>query len=127
MGLDFTLLGTYIIPGVIYFIVRILGKYIGAYTGSVVSNSHENTRKYLGLALIPQAGVSIGLATLASEQLSDIGLVDQASLIMTIILVSGLLYELFGPPAAKASLYLSESYVAEKSIEVDNTLSSDDI
>ncbi|MBR1867208.1 MAG: cation:proton antiporter, partial [Clostridia bacterium] len=50
--------------GVLYFLVRIIGKYIGAYLGCQVTKKDKKVRNYLGLALIPQAGVSIGLAAL---------------------------------------------------------------
>lgn len=98
------------LAGVVYFIVRIMGKYAGASLGSVVARSTENNKKYLGLALIPQAGVSLGLAALGSRILESYGLFDQAAILTTIIISSGVLYEIFGPPSAKLSLYLTHSY-----------------
>ena len=50
--------------GILYFLVRILGKYCGAFLGSLVVRKDPRVRNYLGLALIPQAGVAIGLAAL---------------------------------------------------------------
>ena len=64
-------------------------------------------RNYLGLALIPQAGVAIGLAALGARTL---GGDDRASDLQTIILASSVLYELIGPGCAKLALYLSRSY-----------------
>lgn len=98
------------IAGVVYFIVRIAGKYAGASLGSVVANSTPENKKYLGLALIPQAGVSLGLAALGSRILMANGLTLEADILSTIIIASGVLYEIFGPPSAKLSLYLSKSY-----------------
>lgn len=63
-------------------------------------------RNYLGLALIPQAGVAIGLATLASRTIGG----NTGSALETIILASSVLYELIGPACAKLALYLSKSY-----------------
>lgn len=97
------------IAGVAYFLIRILGKYLGASLGSIVTNSTENNKKYLGLALIPQAGVSIGLAALGARVLPEY----YAQMLTTIIIASGVLYEIFGPTSAKLSLYLTKSYDVE--------------
>ncbi|MBR4449612.1 MAG: cation:proton antiporter [Treponema sp.] len=95
-----------ILIGVLYFIVRILGKYAGAFLGCLVSGKPKETRNYLGLALIPQAGVAIGLAALGARSLKG----EVGTALETIILASSVLYELIGPAAAKLSLYLSNSY-----------------
>lgn len=92
--------------GIVYFLVRIAGKYSGAFLGSVVTKQPKEVRNYLGLALIPQAGVAIGLAALGARTLG--GNVGDA--LQTIILASSVLYELVGPVCAKLSLYLSKSY-----------------
>lgn len=92
--------------GVLYFLVRILGKYIGAFVGCLIAKKPKNTRNYLGLALIPQAGVAIGLAALGARTLGG----ETGNALQTIILVSSVLYELIGPACAKLSLYLSKSY-----------------
>lgn len=118
MRLDFATLGQIGIVGVAYFIVRIAGKYAGASLGSVVARSTEDNKKFLGLALIPQAGVSLGLAALGSRILDSYGLHEMALQLTTIIVSSGVLYEIFGPPSAKLSLYLTKSYTTEKSVEI---------
>ncbi len=110
MRLDFGMLISIGLAGVVYFVVRIIGKYGGASLGSVMAKSTPNNIKYLGLALIPQAGVSLGLAALGSRILSSYGLFDDAAILTTIIIASGVLYEIFGPPSAKLSLYLTNSY-----------------
>ena len=63
-------------------------------------------RNYLGLALVPQAGVAIGLAALGARTLGGQMGID----LQTVILASSVLYELTGPACAKLSLYLSGSY-----------------
>ena len=95
-----------LVVGVVYFVVRILGKYFGAYTGSRIARKPAAVRNYLGLALIPQAGVAIGLAALGARELGG----DMGHALETIILSSSVLYELIGPGSAKLSLYLSGSY-----------------
>lgn len=92
--------------GILYFIVRIIGKYLGAYLGCLVTKKDSKVRKYLGLALIPQAGVAIGLAALGARTLGG----EIGNALQTIILASSVLYELIGPGCAKLALYLSKSY-----------------
>jgi len=89
--------------GLAYFVVRIIGKYIGARLGCKLSGSSVPVQKYLGLALIPQTGVSVGLAALGQRLLPE----EAGILLTTIILSSGILYEIAGPACAKAALHLS--------------------
>ena len=95
-----------LVIGVVYFFVRILGKYGGSFLGCLVTKKDKKVRNYLGLALIPQAGVAIGLATLASRTIGG----NTGSALETIILASSVLYELIGPACAKLALYLSKAY-----------------
>ena len=112
MRLDVPALRTAGIIGVTYFFVRILGKYAGATAGAMLTSEDENVRRYLGLALVPQAGVSIGLAALGERMLPP----EMGSLLNTIVLSSAVLYELAGPGLAKLSLRLSGALAApEKS------------
>ncbi len=92
--------------GVLYFFVRIAGKYAGAWTGCALARKKPLVRNCLGLALIPQAGVSIGLAALGARLLGG----ETGPLLQTVILSSSILYEIIGPACAKAALYLSRSY-----------------
>lgn len=89
--------------GLTYFIVRIVGKYAGARLGCKLCGSSREVQKYLGLALIPQTGVSVGLAALGQRLLPE----EAGVLLTTIILSSGILYEIAGPACAKAALHLS--------------------
>lgn len=92
--------------GIIYFLTRIIGKYAGSFLGGMMTHKSKEVRNYLGLALIPQAGVAIGLAALGARTLGgEIGIALE-----TVILASSVLYELIGPACAKLSLYLSKSY-----------------
>lgn len=96
--------------GVIYFLVRIVGKYLGSTLGALVTNATPEIKKYFGLALIPQAGVSIGLAVLGQRMLPA----ASGEMLSTIILSSGILYEMVGPACAKAAIRLSGSIPAKK-------------
>ncbi len=95
-----------LVIGILYFIFRILGKYIGAFLGCLCAKKSKETRNYFGLALIPQAGVAIGLAALGARTLGG----EMGSALETVILASSVLYELIGPGCAKLALYLSKSY-----------------
>ena len=95
-----------LVIGVFYFISRIVGKYAGATLGAVMTGRPKEVRNYLGLALIPQAGVAIGLAALGARTLGG----GAGAALETVILASSVLYELLGPGCAKLSLYLSHSY-----------------
>lgn len=95
-----------IVIGVLYFIVRIIGKYAGAFIGCFITKKPRETRNHFGLALIPQAGVAIGLAALGARAIGG----EAGNALETVILASSVLYELIGPACAKLSLYLSHSY-----------------
>ena len=99
-----------ILIAVLYFIIRIIGKYSGAYLGCFIAKKDKLVKNNLGLALIPQAGVAIGLAALSARTFSMLGFPDVGNALQTIILASSILYELIGPGCAKLSLYLSHSY-----------------
>ena len=90
---------------VTYVLFRVIGKWLGAFTGATITRCEEKIKKYLGFALIPQAGVAIGLATTAYTLFNknpDTALAG--SLILAIILTSTLVYELIGPMVAKFAL-----------------------
>ncbi len=95
-----------IVIGILYFLVRIAGKYAGAFLGCLSVGKPRKTRDFLGMALIPQAGVAIGLASLGARTLGG----ETGNALNTIILASSVLYELIGPASAKLALYLSGSY-----------------
>ncbi len=85
--------------GVIYIVVRVIGKMFGASLGATICKADKNIRKYLGPALVPQAGVAIGLSLTASAVVPQ-----YATEIRTVILCGTLIYELVGPAIAKMSL-----------------------
>jgi Kef-type K+ transport system membrane component KefB len=100
--------------GILYFIFRILGKYGGAWLGCLVTGSNAKVRTWLGFALIPQAGVAIGLAALCARTLGG----DVGNDLQTIILASSVLYELIGPGCGKVALYYSGSYANQSKEEI---------
>lgn len=85
--------------GVLYIIFRVVGKYMGTAVGAKLSQAQPVVTKYLGYTLIPQAGVAIGLAGLATKIVPEYG-----GQIQTIILCATIIYELCGPVITKLAL-----------------------
>ncbi|MBQ9065807.1 MAG: cation:proton antiporter [Blautia sp.] len=85
--------------GVVYILVRCVGKYFGARLSSTAVGCGENVRKYLGITLFPQAGVALGMVVTA-QALGG----EEAVLIRNIILFSVLIYELVGPLLTRMAL-----------------------
>ncbi|MCF0113581.1 MAG: sodium:proton antiporter, partial [Bacilli bacterium] len=89
----------------IYLVFRVIGKWIGAFSGAKLTKAEPEVQKWLGLTLVPQAGVAIGLATSAGATLSTVPeLQSVGALIVAIILTSTLIYELTGPLVTKFAL-----------------------
>ena len=89
----------------VYLISRVIGKYLGAFTGATITKCEPQIKKYLGLTLVPQAGVAIGLATSSSKMFMLNEATQKAgALIIAIVLTSTLVYELFGPMISKYAL-----------------------
>ncbi len=119
MSLDIRSFSTMGVIGAAYFVIRITGKFIGAYLGCTMTKTPKKVRNYLGLALIPQAGVAIGLAFLGKRVLPH----DTGNMLLTIILSSSVLYELIGPACAKLALIHSGSIKKYKPESVENSIS----
>ncbi|MBO6158166.1 MAG: cation:proton antiporter [Firmicutes bacterium] len=88
-----------IIIGLVYILVRCLGKYYGAHFSSKAMHCSDDVVKYLGVTLFPQAGVALGMVVSAQALGSAYG-----SMVRNIILFSVLVYELVGPMLTKWAL-----------------------
>lgn len=86
--------------GIFYIFARALGKYLGAFSAAKISGLSKKVQSYLGLTLIPQAGVAIGLSLIASREIPD----PHGAMIRTVILGATIVYELVGPLLAKFAL-----------------------
>lgn len=84
--------------GIVYIVFRSLGKYLGAFASAKATHCEKNICKYLGITLLPQAGVALGMCTTAMQ------LGAQGNLIRNITLFAVLIYELFGPLMTKMAL-----------------------
>jgi Kef-type K+ transport system membrane component KefB len=93
---------------VLIFMARFAAKYFGTMAGAQIARSPEDVKKYLGLALMPAAGVSIGLALLAQRAFPDLG-----SIIYNAILATVVINELIGPPLTKLAIFKAGEQNAE--------------
>ena len=89
-----------VLIGIVYILARSLGKYFGAHWSAILAKSPETIRKYLGITLLPQAGVALGMCATAYRVLGG----QEGTLIRNIVLFSVLVYELIGPSLTKAAL-----------------------
>ena len=92
--------------GAVYIASRSLGKISGSYVSCKATRCSEKIQKYLGITLLPQAGVALGMAAEAAE-LSD------GHMVRNVVLFSVLVYELVGPTLAKLSLTAAGEIVPE--------------
>lgn len=85
--------------GILYIVVRVIGKIAGASIGAILAKAPAVVKKYIGLTLVPQAGVAIGLSLIAAQSLPEHG-----QTIRAVILSATLIYELIGPAITKIGL-----------------------
>lgn len=88
-----------VLIGVVYILMRCVGKYFGAGLSAGFVKSEPNIKKYLGITLFPQAGVALGMAIKAGALSGGIGLI-----VANLTLFSVLIYELVGPMLTKMAL-----------------------
>lgn len=98
-SLDLGILANIGLLGMLYVIGRLTGKVLGTTLGAKVTKSDPKLVKYLGWALLPQGGVSIGLSMIVRNELPS-----EASGIVTLILFSVLVFEITGPILAKVAI-----------------------
>ena len=103
--------GVLVLIGVVYIIARSAGKYLGARWSAKGVGCDHTVQKYLGVMLLPQEGVALGMCVSAQALGAD------GALIRNIILFSVLVYELVGPLATKESLKAAGA-ITEKPKEV---------
>lgn len=96
---NFSVLKTVGAVGVIYIFMRSFGKYFGAMLGCKIAGTEKTVRQYLGITLLPQAGVAIGMAQLSLTVVPEYG--EQ---IRAVVLCATLVYELIGPLLTKLAL-----------------------
>ena len=102
-----------LVIGIVYVLARSAGKMLGAWGGAKGTGCAPKICRYLGVTLLPQAGVALGMCRTAME------LGEQGALVHNVILFSILIYELIGPPMTKWALTKAGD-ISPKSAEVIN-------
>ena len=102
--------GIVVLIGIVYILFRSLGKYVGAYSSAKMSGCDNNIVKYLGVTLLPQAGVALGMSITVKEIMGA----AEGSLVRNIILFSVLIYELVGPMLTKIALTKAGDIVSKE-------------
>ncbi len=92
--------------GLIYIIGRIIGKLSGAYLGATLAKAEEKVRRYLGLAILSQAGVAVGLAILVGRTFGHMGEEGRhlARLAINTIAATTIIFEIIGPLTTKIAI-----------------------
>ena len=89
------------VVGIVYIVFRSLGKYFGAFVGAAITKADKQVRNHLGITLLPQAGVAIGMAQIVANTPEFAAIAGQ---VVTVTLCATLVYELVGPLLTKMSL-----------------------
>lgn len=85
--------------GLVFVIVRVLGKLLGVRLGSALGKADQDTRRWMGIAMLPQAGAAMGMALVATQQFPD-----YAQILLTIVIGSTVLFEIVGPVFTRMAL-----------------------
>ena len=107
---------SYVLIGVIYILARSLGKYYGAWGSCRLMDCDYAVTKFLGITLLPQAGVALGMC----NQAAVLGGIE-ASVIRNVTLFGVLIYELFGPILTRNALIAAGEVTAKPKEKRDRT------
>ncbi|MFQ5937198.1 MAG: cation:proton antiporter [Acidiferrobacterales bacterium] len=88
--------------GAAYLILRIVGRLLGAWAGGVLSNADPLMRRWMGVALMPQAGVALGMALVATQRLPEL-----SDMILPVVIGATVLFEVIGPVLTRRALILA--------------------
>ncbi|MFQ5901058.1 MAG: cation:proton antiporter [Thermodesulfobacteriota bacterium] len=100
-SLEINLMSSVGILVIVYMLARVVGKIGGAFLGAYISEAPQSI-KYLGLALVPQAGVALGVAMIAKTEFPVVG-----GFILTTIIAEVIMNELIGPPCTRFAIVRS--------------------
>ena len=99
------------VAGIVFFFARTVLQVGGATLGAWIAKCDKSTTKWIGVTLLPQAGTSIGLATVAATVLAPYG--EMGETISTITIATGILFEILGPALTKIALKRSGAMTQE--------------
>jgi Kef-type K+ transport system membrane component KefB len=104
-SLEFASLKQLTYVGGIYLFCRFVGKYLGAWLGAKVSGVDLPTRNWIGLALMPMAGVEIGMALIAANKFPEF-----RQVLLTLVISATVIFELFGPLLTRYAIKKVENH-----------------
>jgi Kef-type K+ transport system membrane component KefB len=84
---------------VAYLVLRVAGRIAGGWIGGWLPPDDPELRRFMGIALLPQAGVALGMALVASQRFPEIG-----EAILPVVVAGTIAFELLGPIAARYAL-----------------------
>jgi len=87
------------LTGLAYIIFRFIGRLVGAWVGSAISRAERAMRRWMGMALLPQAGVAMGMALVAVQRRPDL-----EEIVLPIVIASTVLFEVIGPVLTRIGL-----------------------
>ncbi len=104
--LELRLLGTMGLVGLVYLLARTGGKIVGSYVGAVASRAESTVRNWVGIGILSQAGVAVGLAIMAGREFSDLGPSGEHLALVTINVIAAttIVFEIVGPLAIKLAI-----------------------
>lgn len=89
--------------GVSYVLARTAGKIGGGWLGGRIGAADAGTQRWIGIALLPQAGVAIGMGLIAASRFPE-----YSQLILTVVVSTTVVFELLGPPLTRLALHRAE-------------------
>ncbi len=89
---------------VVYVVARITGRIFGGWVGAFIGGSDHNVRRWMGLSLLPQAGVALGMALVAAERITG-----AKQSVITVIIATTIVFELAGPLCTRYALTRGET------------------
>ena len=93
--------------GIVYIICRSIGLIGGSYLAALASKADPVIRDNIGLGILSQAGVAIGLSLIASNKLSELGHPELGTLIVTVVAATTVVFEIIGPLSARFAIMRS--------------------
>ncbi|MEE9598734.1 MAG: cation:proton antiporter [Acidiferrobacterales bacterium] len=85
--------------GAIYIVCRIIGRFLGTWVGGTLSHAAPTLRRWMGMALLPQAGVALGMALVATQRFPQF-----SETIFPVVIGATVLFEVIGPILTRRAL-----------------------
>ena len=85
--------------GSAYIILRIIGRFLGAWGGGAISHAEPLLRRWMGMALMPQAGIALGMALVVTQRFPHLG-----KIILPVVIGATVIFEVIGPVLTRIAL-----------------------